>query len=488
VHPAATVPIEEDVVRKRFVIGSIVVILFVVLASCTSRGRPTEAGSPGERIGELDGGTQSGEDEDAERAGHEGVAVTAADTGRISVRAEARMAPAAPAAGWAGEIKLGTEDTWEPTITADPNSPYLYVMYNRFGGPKACKQCPAIPMLLRVSSNNGASWGPETYPCPCPGVKGFQYDPVVKVANNGTVYATWMNRYDMVFSKSVDHGATWTTPIEVSGNPAGDKPWIGVSPNGADVYIAYETASDVWIAASHNGGNSFAASVKLNNDNAHYRYPNGFEVLASGTAVLAASNYPGSSKSTTGTIDIETWRTTNGGTTWTKDVIAQVSTGVNFETSSTTALASDTAGTLVAEYTGATAIGGKGHVWTKRSTDGGATWSSAKEQDNGTNNASFPAIAGGGAGVFVIHYADDRGGAWNTWFRSSSDGGLTWTTETDISDASSGATYKTAAGFTSEYGDYGAVDVTNTGKAVAVWGEGASFSAGPGGIWFNRQT
>ena len=81
-------------------------------------------------------------------------------------------------------------------------------MYNRFGGPKACKQCPPIPMLLRVSSDNGATWSAESYPCPCPGVKQFQYDPVVKVASNGVVYATWMNKYDMVFSKSTNHGAT----------------------------------------------------------------------------------------------------------------------------------------------------------------------------------------------------------------------------------------------------------------------------------------
>ena len=75
-------------------------------------------------------------------------------------RAESRAAaPEAAAPGWAGEIKLGTEDTWEPTIAADPSGPYVYAMYNRFGGPKACKTCPAIPMLLRVSSDNGVTWG-----------------------------------------------------------------------------------------------------------------------------------------------------------------------------------------------------------------------------------------------------------------------------------------------------------------------------------------
>ena len=71
------------------------------------------------------------------------------------------MAPLAPAPGWAGEIKLGVEDTWEPTIAADPNAAYVYAMYNRFGGPKACNKCPGIPMYVRVSANNGVSWGPR---------------------------------------------------------------------------------------------------------------------------------------------------------------------------------------------------------------------------------------------------------------------------------------------------------------------------------------
>ena len=294
-----------------------------------------------------------------------------------------------------------------------------------------------------------------------------------------------MNGNDMMFSKSTNHAATWSTPIEVSGQPWADKPWIGVSPSGTDVYIAYETSADVWVAASHNGGTSFAAPVKLNTDSGRYRYPNGLEVLPNGTALLSATSYPGSQKQL-GQVNIEIWKTTNGGTSWTRTILASPFTGVSWETSSTTALASDAAGTLVALYTGAVAQGGNGHVWTQRSTDSGVTWGAPIEIDNGAANASFPAIAGGATGVFRLDYADNRTGSWNTYYRSSTDGGLTWSAEADISDADAGATYKTAAGYASPYGDYGAIDVTNTGKAVAVWGEGASFSNGPGGIWFNR--
>ena len=260
--------------------------------------------------------------EAVERAIHPRGAPVTAETGRVTSAAVAAAAP-----GWAGEIKLGVEDTWEPSIAADPTGPWVYAMYNGFNRPKACQQCPAIPMLLRVSSDNGVTWGPETYPCPCPGVRQFQYDPVMKVANNGVVYATWMNKYEIVFSKSTNHGVTWSAPIKVSNNQWGDKPWIGVSPNGVDVYVAWATSQDVWIAASHNSGNSFAPGVKLNTDSGNYRYPNGLEVLPSGAAILSASMYPGSQQGS-GAIAIETWRTTNGGTSWTRTVIGNVFTGV----------------------------------------------------------------------------------------------------------------------------------------------------------------
>ena len=55
-----------------------------------------------------------------------------------------------------------------------------------------------------------------------------------------------------------------------------------------------------------------------------------------------------------------------------------------------------------------------------------------------------------------------------------------------ISDAPGGAAYKTASGFLEVYGDYGEVAITSTGKTIAIWGEGLSYT-GPGGVWFNRE-
>ena len=81
----------------------------------------------------------------------------------------------------------------------------------------------------------------------------------------------------------------------------------------------------------------------------------------------------------------------------------------------------------------------------------------------------------------------DNPDAWNVWYRSSSNGGQSWSTPVKISDASAGAAaYINEDGFDEVYGDYGEIAVTNTGKTVATWGEGLSYT-GPGGSWFNIQ-
>jgi hypothetical protein len=97
-------------------------------------------------------------------------------------------------------------------------------------------------------------------------------------------------------------------------------------------------------------------------------------------------------------------------------------------------------------------------------------------------------VVGGAAGDFRLTWMDARGGAWNVYYRASTNGGQTWGAEADISDAATGGTYKSAAGFTSGYGDYDGIAITSTGKAIAVSGQGVNFSGGPGAIWMNRQT
>src|SRR5262249_15112875 len=114
-----------------------------------------------------------------------------------------------------------------------------------------------------------------------------------------------------------------------------------------------------------------------------------------------------------------------------------------------------------------------------RSADGGTTWTPKQDVSlapAGTHHA-FPAIAAAGPGVVRIAWMDARaanGGMdrWNVYVRSSTNGGNSWSAETDISSYVSGyPTYIFNNGYRFPFGDYFEMDIDYNGTTHAVWGE-----------------
>ncbi len=386
--------------------------------------------------------------------------------------------------GWLGEVKLSnpaTGDGWEPAIAADPSAPYVYAGWMQWAANK-------LNIAVRVSADGGSTWGTVH------NIKTSnqgQYDIVLATTSTGALYATYMQSNHVVFTKSTDHGATFVTPIQVSGGTWADKPWMASSANGNDVYIAWTTRGDLYAVNSHNGGATWSSPLRLTSETGMYYFSNGGTVLPNGTAVIVGSEYPESGNVTgqSGPIPIAVFRTTNGGTSWTRSVPDTLFTGVTYPTSSVTTVASDANGTLVLVYSGALAVGGNGHVYIRRSTDSGATWGARTELTTSAGGADATSVAAAGkaAGQFTVTWMDARGGGWNVWQRGSTDGGLTWSADAKVSDATTGAPYKTAAGFGLPYGDYDMVAINSAGKTVAVMGEGDSTQT-HGDIWVNRVT
>jgi hypothetical protein len=387
--------------------------------------------------------------------------------------------------GWNGEAIVSlpaTGDGWEPAVAADPSAPYVYVAWMQYKGAK-------ITVNIRISADGGTTFGPAKPICAT--CNTGQYDVTLATTSAGAVYATYMQGNNISFTKSTNHGATFTAPLTISGGTWADKPWMATSANGQDIYVGWSTRGNVVTVESHNGGTSFSAPQQITSESSIYYYPNGATVLPNGTAVIVASRYPekGNATGATGPIPIVAFTTSDGGTSWTRTVADTLNTGASFATSSVTTVASDAAGTLVLLYSGSTSVGANGKVYVRRSTNSGASWGPAVEMTTSAGGADATSVAAAGkaAGQFVITWMDKRGGAWNVWERESTDGGLTWSADAKISDATSGAAYKTAAGFGLPYGDYDMVAINSAGKAVAAMGEGDS-SQIHGDIWVNRKS
>ena len=487
---------------------ALVVLSLAAVAGVQQYGLGT-AGVPPEARG---GGATTEENPEAAEQGEEVAEKHEAfeEAVREGKAGKAFVVNAAPAAGWAGEKLLdASADDWEPAIAADPNQPYVYMLATRYASTKPCPgNCPTPYMALYVSSDGGATWSNGTPLCACKG--SGQFDPIIEVvpagtgANAGAVYALYMNGFNVMFTKSTDHGAHWTAPVKTYGNVSwNDKPVIAVSDSGQDVYVSFNgpTGGDPYVAQSHDYGATWTQRKLV--DSNRYFFAFDADVAPNGTVYFAESAIlygGGGNKGTipTGTIDEHVFVSTNGGTTFTDYAVASVQPGLGCTSTSCppdyylghNALAVDASGRVMLLYDGATTSGGLQSIYARTSTNQGAAWSPAATVLSAPSTESVdPAVEARGAGDFRAWYMQTTGSnvdAWNVYYRTTSDGGTNWSAPVLLSDATSGASYKTAGGFLEPYGDYGEIAITSAGKTIAIWGEGSSY-AGPGGVWFNRQ-
>ena len=98
----------------------------------------------------------------------------------------------------------------------------------------------------------------------------------------------------------------------------------------------------------------------------------------------------------------------------------------------------------------------------------------------------FPAIIAGSAGDVRVAWMDTRNAPrWNTFYRASTNGGATWSTEIRISSYTKGYSYIKPEGFSFPFGDYFGLGIDSRGQTQVVWGEGLNYET-PGSIWYAR--
>jgi hypothetical protein len=412
----------------------------------------------------------------------------------------------AGAGGFSTEQPAGTpykhQSNWEPTVATDPRHPGLvYQLITGINAHQCAPRCPGTSVLFRKSADGGASWGPERFVCglACQGV-GWQFDPQIKVATDtnrscgcGTIYAVFLNTFDpgAVLFKSHDGGTSWQGPITMNGPlKYMDKPVLVISPAGQDVYVAFNGKLHSYVVASHQFGNpgTFLPPQQINGKDDLWWYPDGGAIAPDGTVYFSENGESGAAGSPT-----------NGGHLNGPGVIgvfrcspsAGASCGTpaltRFGTSAapppcpvfgcypdyydaTPSVAADPAGHIVVAYTFAARAGGPKSLYTVTSEDG-VTWTTP-HLVNSRGDSNFPQIASGPApGDFRLAWQDNHTGAFKTWYTASSDGAASWTGQMKLSNRTSGAPYKSPAGYTFPDGDYFGIAVSSAGITHAIWGE-----------------
>lgn len=383
-------------------------------------------------------------------------------------------------------------DQWEPAIAADGFG-HVYVLYPQYGRMPACANCPLPSMTLLVSSNNGLNWQP---PREITSHLTGQFDPqiVVDPADHRTVYAAWLqnrNR-DAVVAKSVDFGQSWSVVIADRDSEDADKPVLAV--RSRDVYLGFNREGEMRVAASHDGGITFAVGNVAPELSLVRALGGGATVDGEGGAHLAWAGYTRSG-ATRARVNLYTSRSSDGGKTWATTRMASSSVAPDCSAfrcewgflGSQIAIASDAAGTLYALWNSGTRYEGPQRIYFASSTSAGETWSVATDVSlapRGVEHA-FPALVAGEAGDVRIAWMDmRRAPLWNTFYRSSTNGGATWSAESRLSNYVVGYRYIRTKGYSFPFGDYFEMDIDNQGRTQAVWGEGLNFRS-PGSIWYS---
>jgi BNR repeat-like domain len=400
-------------------------------------------------------------------------------------------------------VRLGFQagDDWEPANAVDRNG-HVYALWTHYGDDPACPGCASPHSELQISSDGGQTW---SAPRPLtPGTTGRQDDPqiVVDPVDGKTVFAAYMQggKASQYVARSDDFGQTWRSVLVEPLQRGTDKDILAV--RGSDVYLVYNAVQKIWASVSHDGGATWSLDHVIANTNSKYGWslPGGGAIDANGNAFFAWEGFTQNGKPS-GPVNIFVTKSSDGGQTWASSYVDVSQAPPDCGACGWaywgpgTALAIDGKNRVYVAYNANNEKFGKNRVYFRRSDDGGSTWSARQDVSAaplGSNNL-FPALAARGDGDVRIGWMDDRNGfgssaddpsaRWNTYLRTSTTAGASWSKETQLSQYVSGYAYKFRDGFLQPYGDYWELDIDAAGRTHAVWGEGNSYN-GPGNVWY----
>ena len=391
-----------------------------------------------------------------------------------------------------------TGDQWEPALAADGHG-HVYILFPQYGAVSECPACTMPTISLLVSNDNGLSW---EAPRPLVASSTGQFDPqiVVDPVDRQTVYASWLqnDKRDVMVARSQDFGRNWYLSVAERSPEDADKPVLTV--HGADVYVGFNHEQNFLVAASHDYAQTFASAAVNPGAGPGWSLGGGATVDPAGEVYFSWTAY-GRRESSTRPVSIYVSRSADAGRNW-NTVLLDVS-GAPPDCSvegceagylgAQVTLTSDAAGTLYALWNAGATNAGRERMYFSSSTTGGASWSAKADVSSADDQTEhcFPAITAGVAGDVRIAWMDTRNHAlpdqprWNVFQRSSSNGGATWSPETQLSGPARGYDYILPEGFRFPFGDYFSIAIDNLGTTHAVWGEGRNYKS-PGSIWYAR--
>ncbi len=277
------------------------------------------------------------------------------------------------------------------------------------------------------------------------------------------VHAVWYDNRDgnneIYYKRSTNGGGNWGADTRLTNQTAfSSDPSIAVS--GQVVHLIWIDGRDgnpkLYYKRSSDGGLSWGADTPLTSGTAVSELPS---ITASGQNVHAAWD-----DLRNGNPEIYCKNSTDGGISWGADI--RLSNNVHNSTHASVGVSASTVHIVWED-----SRDGNIEVYYQRSTDGGVSWGADIRLTNHPDASHNPSVSVSGQVVNVVWY-DSRNNNNNIYYKRSSDGGLSWGTDTQLSSLAGGSMYPS-------------VTVSNS-IVHLVWSGGPGFD--PAEIYYKRST
>lgn len=283
-----------------------------------------------------------------------------------------------------------------------------------------------------------AQWESDVRLTNDPGVSNTSYNNAWCIAASGdTVHVVWFDDRDLnqeiYYKRSTDGGLSWGPDIRLTN--AADwsySPSIVVS--GSTVHVVWSdfrnssVILEIYYKRSEDGGSTWGADTRLTEANSYAEFPS---MAISGSVLhVVWTDY----RDQPGDYDIYYKRSTDGGLNWGPDL--RLSDDPAYSGFPSVAASGSVVHVLWEDQKD-----GNGEIYYKRSTDEGVTWGPEVRLTNNPFDSWDPCVSLNNSEVHVVWMDKRDGGAYEIYYKRSTDGGLTWGSDTRLTNATGDSKY-----------------------------------------------
>ena len=294
------------------------------------------------------------------------------------------------------------------------------------------------------STNSGVSWSTEQRLSP---IGNFSVAPTIALYQS-TIHVVWFDlrlpTFDIFYMRSTDNGTTWQPEVQLTTDSL-DSQYPALSVSGNNVYLAWDDNrhppnTEIYFRRSTNAGVNWSSEMRLTNDTV---VSNDISVASIGQIIHLAW------VSGTGNSEIYYRKSTNGGANWSTEQRLTNDPFISFNPCF--ALGGQNINLLWSD-----SRDGNSEIYFKKSTDGGAVWSTDLRLTNAVNNSTSPSAVAFGQMIGVV-WTDFRLNFNKIYYKASTNGGQDWSEDLFISTP-----------FNFGYAIYSSIDISDSSLHV-VW-------------------